>query len=243
MKLTIACCDDELTVLKKLKKQLETAMIQTDMELEIDYFVSGEILLERYEDKETVYDVLILDMEMPDMTGIELADTIRKKYDQNVIIIFLTSYPQYMHQSFQVQAFDYLMKPIQNSILQETLFRAYRYIKREQHNLLFVNTGNEEIVLRTSEIYYIEKEKGAALMGVFSQKGKMIVKGNLNDIEEKLEKEFFIKVNRGCMVNMRFVYKFFEKSLELTNGTVLEMSRRKVTEVKERVTRFTVLGE
>ncbi len=243
MKLTIACCDDELDELKKLKKQFETLIVQVEIELEVDYFSSGDILLERYKDQESCYDVLILDMEMPDMTGIELADKIRRNYDQNVIIIFLTSYPQYMHQSFQVQAFDYLMKPIQNQDLQEVLFRAYEFIKRDQHSLLFVNAGNDEIILRTREIYYIEKEKGAALMGVFFEKEKLVVKGNLHDIEDKLEKEFFIRVNRSCMVNMRMVYRFFEKSLELTNGAIIEMSRRKVTEVKKRITRFTVLGE
>ena len=242
MKYRLACCDDERPELEKCKKYFEMMMIQSDIDLAVDYYNSGEILLQKYNREKAPYDILILDMEMDGMSGMDVAQEIRNRRDRDVLILFLTSYPEYMSQSFQIQAFQYMMKPISYESFRQELFRAFRYISENQTNLLFFNAMNEDLVFHARDVICIQKEKGMAMMKITTIDDTISVKGNLNDMESQLIANHFIQVNRACFVNMAHIRKFSGKDIVLSNKEMVLMSCRKVTEIKDTFTRYAVLG-
>ena len=103
MLLRIAYCDDEIENGKKIKDYINQLMIQIEVEFELDFYVSGTVLLENVKKQNDYYDMVLLDMEMPDMNGIEIAEKIRELVSREVLITFLTSYPEYMQKSFVMQ--------------------------------------------------------------------------------------------------------------------------------------------
>ena len=113
MLLKIGICDDEPEYTTILADYLKTYDIDSekDYSFQIDKFTSAKELLSAYTKPET-YHILFLDVEMPEITGIELAKKIRMLGDKNVRIVFVSHYPEYMQDSFDVQAFYYLSKPL-----------------------------------------------------------------------------------------------------------------------------------
>lgn len=243
MLIRIAYCDDEKANGDRIKKFIEQIAMQINQDIELDFYLYGSILLEKIEMEPDCYDMFLLDMEMPEINGIELAEKIREISSTDVIITFLTSYPKYMQQSFGVQAFQYLLKPISYDGLKKEIVRTIDYINKDDKSILVTDydTGYETL-MRLKNIVAIEKQKGNAVMEVMMHEKSVLVKGNFTDYETMLVENNFIRVSRNCMINMRYVHGFFERDIAMTNGKRVEMSRRKVTEVKEQVTRFLVLG-
>ena len=112
MTYTVAVCDDEQTQIDILKNNLIKYSIDTDIEFFIDEYISGELLIEKYKSVKSPYDIIFLDMEMPDIKGLDVAVAIRELPDRNVSIAFVTSYPEYMQDSFDVQTSQYIIKPV-----------------------------------------------------------------------------------------------------------------------------------
>ena len=129
--------------------------------------------------------MVLLDMEMPDMNGIEIAEKIRELVSREVLITFLTSYPEYMQKSFGVQAFQYLLKPITYDVFKKEIIRTIQYIEKDNASILVTDgdTGYETAV-RLKNIVAIEKQKGNAVMEITLEKSKMNAKGNISDYED-----------------------------------------------------------
>lgn len=243
MLLRIAYCDDEPENGRKIQEFISQMEVQTDIEFTFDYYISGIVLLEKLENKPDYYDVVFLDMEMPQLNGIELAEKIRRIASGDIIITFLTSYPEYMQQSFSVQAFQYLLKPLSYESFKKEIIRTIDFLKKDDRSILVINqTSGQEVVLRLKNIIAIEKQKGNAVMEISLEKGVTNAKGNITDYEGILLENNFIRVSRNCIVNMRYIHSFFGHEIEMTNGKRVEMSRRKVTEIKETFTKYLVLG-
>ena len=243
MLLRIAYCDDELENGEKIKEYILQFSISTEEVIEYDFFVSGAVLLEKIQREPDYYDIILLDMEMPNISGIDLANKLRELTANDLIITFLTSYPEYMQQSFGVHAFQYLLKPISYEEFKNEIIRTIDYIQKDDRNILVTdqNTGFET-VLRLKNIVAIEKQKGNAIMDIFLENAEINAKGNISDYEDILLKNNFIRVSRNSIINMRYIHSFFGREIQLTTGKKVEMSRRKVSDIKERFTKYMVLG-
>ena len=108
--INVAVCDDETEVLDTIKNYLISYQIQYDIECATHTFSNGSDFLESLD--KIKFNIVFLDIEMPEMDGLEIAKHIREKSADDVYIIFVTSYPSYMHDSFQVQPFQYIVKPV-----------------------------------------------------------------------------------------------------------------------------------
>ena len=238
----IACCDDEQQILDRLKECFVRLEVQTDIETQVDYYTDGRNLIQAYQADHSKYDIILLDMEMPLISGMQVAEQMRR-INREVIIIFLTSYPEYMQKSFGVQAFQYLLKPITYDVFKKEIIRTIQYIEKDNASIL-VTDGDigYETAVRLKNIVAIEKKKGNAVMEITLEKSKMNAKGNISDYEDKLVQNHFIRISRNCIVNMKFIHSFFEREIRMTTGKRVEMSRRKITEVKEVFTKYLVLG-
>ena len=242
MMVHIACCDDDKEQLAGVREYFETLAFQIQTHLEVDYYLSANILMQKCRSDGNYYDIYLLDVEMPDVNGMELGEEIRKMAGRDAIIIYLTNYPRYMHQSFQVQAFQYMIKPLDYEPFKEEIMRAIRYLSNDNKSIIFKNAEQEEIVFRLKNILYIEKEKGLKLMNIIHTNGRDAVCGNMNLYEDKLLAEGFVKISRSTIVNMEHIHKIVKDELVLDNGMRVRASMRKTAEIRSRLAKYIMSG-
>ncbi|USB31828.1 LytTR family DNA-binding domain-containing protein [Paenibacillus sp. YPG26] len=195
MVIRVAICDD----VPDLAKTIEDLMLDYDSSLfEIDIFYSPFRLIEYLEAH--TYDLFVLDIEFPDLSGIEIAETIRR-HNTSCPIIFITSFKEYMEKAFKVNTFDYILKPVTKASLYPALDRAIKYLDLDSSKFMF--TFNKVFYsLSFSEIIYFEKNKRSVLIHTPSGTYETILptKTLLSKINEH-----FVQVHTSYIVNIRHV--------------------------------------
>ncbi|MCD8330754.1 MAG: LytTR family DNA-binding domain-containing protein, partial [Lachnospiraceae bacterium] len=225
-------CDDEASDREALEKHLQTFQFVHDLELKIESFSSGKVLLESH--SRQPYQIILLDVEMPGQNGMEIARCLREQGDEEVFLVFVTSYPQYMRDSFSVQPFQFLTKPIDFSEI-EKLFSAILQRYQNSHTTrVLIDVNGEEHLVHINKILYIKaiKDKRPVLEYVFSDTS-LIARGTIQKWEETLTDYGFISPCRGYLVNMRHVSSFNTTHLRLTNGLDVPVSRRRAKILKQ----------
>lgn len=244
MLLNIAICDDEISEIKKIEDYLVTFSVQSGVEFNIDKYSDGNKLLSSYNDNLSKYDAVFLDVEMPKISGMKLAEKIRQIPDRNVLIIFITSYPEYMQDSFDVQAYQYLTKPLEYTLFEDKMKRLIIYLSELQTNITVVSLKREEIVLHLDDIICFETVKSFTTKSnllVTTINEELAIKGKIAEMELKLKEQYFINVHRSVLVNMKYIKRFNSNMVELTNGKIVEASRRKLSEIKEAFSKYMIV--
>ena len=181
-------------------------------------FQSAEEFLFHYEDDKK-YDILLLDIEMKQMNGVELAKKIRMG-DREVQIIFISGYHDYIGDGYDVEALHYILKPVQKEKLFAVLNRACEKLKKNEAALfLEMPDGMERIPLY--EIRYIEVRSN--YVTVHGTKD-YTVKATLASVESELDERFF-KVGRSFVVNMNYIRKISKKEVSLEGDIFVPLSR------------------
>lgn len=203
MTYTVAVCDDEQTQIDILKNNLIKYSIDTDIEFFIDEYISGELLIEKYKSVKSPYDIIFLDMEMPDIKGLDVAAAIRELPDRNVSIAFVTSYPEYMQDSFDVQTSQYIIKPVVYEQLAKKLDIILKCINASYTNIKVISEKNGERVLYLDDVICIETEESSKLL-VTTISETFLITAKLSDLAKELSDKDFISVHRTCLANMKY---------------------------------------
>ena len=227
--LEIAICDDDAIILKTLGKYFGKL---NDATIKYDIYNSADTLYRYVEEQGTVYDVFILDIEMQGMNGLELAQKIREK-DSNCLIIFLTNYSQYVFSVFEVITFDFLRKPLEYSEFENLIKKIKRYFNITKGVFVFSYRKNS-FSIPFEEIYYIEKSGRRAYL--YSKDKEYIFNMTLNEIWKQLDSGAFVAIYPSCIVNLFYVRERDE--LILKTGDKLFVSKKYCQEVKKRHLRF-----
>ena len=177
--------------------------IDTDIEFFIDEYISGELLIEKYKSAKSPYDIIFLDMEMPDIKGLDVAAAIRELPDRNVSIAFVTSYPEYMQDSFDVQTSQYIIKPVVYEQLAKKLDIILKCINASYTNIKVISEKNGERVLYLDDVICIETEKSSKLL-VTTISETFLITAKLSDLAKELSDKDFISVHRTCLANMKY---------------------------------------
>ncbi|NJL14990.1 MAG: response regulator transcription factor [Microscillaceae bacterium] len=186
--------------------------------------------------KESI-DIVFLDIEMPNHSGLELFDFIKKP---EFAIIFTTAYQEYALQAFEVEAVDYLLKPIQIQRLLQAVQKAQaRQAKssaspasREQKSLpsgrLALPTSEGLAFFDYAEIVYLKAE-GAYTKVVLRDKAPFLVSKNIKQLESLLPAELFLRTHRSYMIHLQYVEKYCraDSEIQMRNGDRVSLSREK----------------
>ena len=151
----IAICDDEKQICELLKEKIIQMFFNNDEAFDIELFENGEALLKA--DLKQI-DILFLDVDMPGRNGLEIAKEIRRQ-TEDMIIIFITAYSEFVFESFKVEAFRYLLKPIKENELVETLQSVYKKLCESDEELK-ICFENETYNIKYSDILYLEGMRG-----------------------------------------------------------------------------------
>ncbi len=240
MSLTVAICDDEeewvIRMEHYLKKFREN---HKEWEIKWDSFYSAEELLNYYEQNGNEVDILITDIEMKGLNGVDLANKIRSM-DKNIVIFFLTSHTEYAIQCFRPEPMNFWVKPVSYNSFSEDLCRAIQRIDKAIRYISIIEERHT-IRLNVDNIIYIEKEERKTLIHMIN--GVHITNKLLSQIEHELPAELFVRIYQSYIVNLAFVKVLKEKHIILKHTgqslnvgrTYAENLKRRFIEYKERV--------
>lgn len=225
MKLKIAICDDDIsqreyltgTVAEWVKRHRHLAEVR-------QYADAKSFLFDYLEDKG--FDILLLDIEMPEMNGIELAKAVRRE-NSTVQIVFITGFYEYFSDGFDVSALHYLIKPADERKLFTVLDKAVDNLAYRQRSVLLV-TAEGEVKVSLADILYIESENVYII--VHTVHGDYRTRMALTKFSEQLDETFF-KVHRSFVVGLKYVKKITRTEVTVTNGDAIPISRGLYDEV------------
>lgn len=185
----------------------------------VEQFSSAERFLFRYaEDK--AWDILLLDIEMGDMDGVALAGRIRED-NASVQIVFITGYPDYMAQGYEVAALHYLMKPVREEALFAVLDRAEKAMQR-QTRFLILPVNGETLRLCVEDIQYAEAFSHTVELHTAGR--AYGIKMSIGQLEERLG-EGFVRCHRSYLVNLAYISRLSRTEVYLDGGKSLPLSR------------------
>lgn len=219
----IAVCDDESRVLNRTKEML---LEYQKEELQIELFLSGEELLASKEH----YDIILLDIDMGGMNGIETARQIRNR-DKTVTLIYVTNYVDYTIFAFAVHAFAYLLKPLQKEALFAQLEEALSYRNIEPEEELEFMTREGIIRLAPKNILYFEYQDRRVLL--FAEEKVWHLKDRITDIAGKMEPYGFVMPHKSFVLNLYSVQSIKGYDILLTNGKMVPLSQKKSVEFRK----------
>lgn len=224
----VVICDDEEVQCKLLTEYLEDWGKESNNPVTVASFLSAEKFLFAWEEDKSL-DLLILDIEMGFMSGMELAERIRKE-DEELPILFVTGYEEYMAQGYEVSALHYLLKPLQKEKLFAVLDRLQRRKKPEEKIVFPAAEGN--LLLKASDIWYLEAVLHRCSLhtadAVHEIRMSMGEAGKL--FENKKE---FVQCHRSYLVNLQHISAILTTELVLDDGRRLPVSRGMQKKVNE----------
>ena len=219
----IAICDDE----KNIRAYLCTLVRKQDPGSDItEYASAGEYLSGEME-----HDLLFLDIEMKGpaagMDGMSMAKQVRSmNLARQPAIIFVTGYEKYVYDAFDVDAFHYLLKPINEQKFAEIFRRAAEQILSEteqKKKTLVIQCKNESRAIPLDNIYYLESRNHKVVL--YLKEGELEYYAKIGDLEEKLAGQFY-RIHRGYLGNLAYVEGYDKTGVTLANGIRLPLSKK-----------------
>ncbi len=215
----IAIVEDERAFVEELKGYLKQFEAENGVEFEVSAFYDGAEILENYKPK---YDLILLDIEMPMVNGMDAAEKIRE-VDETVVLMFITNLAQYAIKGYSVGALDFVMKPISYYTFSMKMKRALKRVEKKELPtiLLTLPDGVKKIDVR--QIYYVEVQNRT--LHYHTSEGDFAVRGTLQAAEENLPSQVFIRCNHWYLVNLMHVSEV-RKNIAVVGGFEVEISRR-----------------
>lgn len=187
--------------------------------LKIFTFPSAEAFLFQYEEEQD-FDILLLDIEMKEMNGVDLAKRVRQGND-GLQIVFITGYPDFIAEGYEVSALHYLMKPVSREKLYAVLDKAAANLAKAEKRICVTYERRTEFV-PFSQILYVEAQRQYVLIHTFGETYRM--KRSFAETVDELD-EFFFKCQRSYCVNLCHVTQIKRSCVLLKNGEEVPVSR------------------
>ncbi|MFT8318587.1 MAG: LytTR family DNA-binding domain-containing protein [Sporolactobacillus sp.] len=229
----IAICDDEKPQRDYLQTLVQKWSKKRRDKMESIAFSSAESFLFAWETDKT-FDVLLLDIQMDHLNGMDLARKIRA-CDQTLSIIFITGYSDYMDEGYEVAALHYLLKPVNEQKLFATLDRALAE-EEKRPEILLVESADQQMRLPQNEINYIESL--AHTLEIHTENQVVTVHVSIDSMEKALNPLSFFRIHRSYLVGLRYIRQLGKSELILDDGTRLPVSRRRYRAANQAFIRY-----
>ncbi|MGM9537203.1 MAG: LytR/AlgR family response regulator transcription factor [Candidatus Onthomonas sp.] len=217
--LRVAVAEDNETYRDRIERYLDRYSQEHGLKLETTFFSNGLDLVQNYKPG---YDIVLLDIMMPDMDGMEAAQQIRQE-DERVVLIFITQMTQYAIQGYSVGALDYLLKPVYYETFDLKFTRAVERVRSRAGGQITLLLPGGMKRLKTQDIFYVEIQNH--MLHYHTREGEYVLRGTMQAAEQELEPYRFAKCNHWYLVNLAHVTEV-NKDMVTVAGSQLEISRR-----------------
>lgn len=218
----IALVDDDTNYREELLSYLRQYEQECGEKFHITTFTDGDEILDGYT---ASYDIILMDIAMRFVDGMETAERIRKM-DSEVVIIFITNMPQYAMKGYTVDALDYVLKPLSYYAFSQRIDRALNRMRRRSKKYLTIGIKGGIKKLDVSQITYIEVQDHDLIYHTTT--GALLSKGKLTEIEEQLDPKRFFRCGKSHLVNLEFVDGVQNNNVQVGDSVVqVSRARRK----------------
>lgn len=229
----IVILEDNRIEYEKIRHSLEEWSENYDIELSLSHFLSGESFFEDPDNYSPEIDLFLLDIEMGKMNGIDVAKKLRL-LDYKGDIIFLTAFKEFVFEGYNVHAFNYLIKPLNNDIF----FKCLSEIERKIHSSCYVYRNKQQFAVSIPYHEIISFSVNRHYVDITTTKTIYAQYNNLNTIISTLPRNF-VQVHRSFIVNLSHVYKLSQNKIYLSNGSTVDVGRTFLKNFKTQYLQYT----
>ena len=183
------------------------------------------------------FDLVFMDIQMPGINGMEAAQLMRT-YDSETPIIFVTNLAQYAVKGYEVDALDFIVKPVTYFNFRMRMDKAMRRIRRNGSRSIAIGTRDGMRVVALSDIEYVEVSKHDLSYHLVGEEEPLVVYGSLVAFEQEVEGGPFVRISNSCLVNMNRIRAVRGGELVMHGGKVLYFSRSRKREAVATITGF-----
>ena len=229
--MNVVIVEDDVLASNMLVSFFTDYTIEKGREIKIDCYNSPHQFLEEFKSQ---YDLVLLDIQMPGLSGIQVAEKIRQT-DENIIIVFITEIAQYAIAGYKVRAMDYILKPVSFYDFSYMVDNAFKILKSREQKSIVVTSKQCLVKILISSIYFIEVQNHKLYIHTNSETYETWA--SLSSIESELPQEMFSRINSGVTVNLNHVLSVNNDSVILPCGE-LPLSRRRKKEFCSNLARY-----
>ncbi|MDO4521607.1 MAG: LytTR family DNA-binding domain-containing protein [Eubacteriales bacterium] len=227
----IAIVEDEDLYVNQLTEYLQEYQKTQGEEISVTVYRDGDAITSKYKAQ---FDIILMDIQMKFVDGMTAAEEIRK-VDSQVIIIFITNMTQYAIRGYEVDALDYILKPVSYFAFCERLGRAIARLKKRTSSFITIPVKGGILRLETADIYYVESQ-GHNLI-YHTGNGDYIAPGTMKSAEEELGDYSFSRGNKCYLINLEHVDGIQDKCAQI-KGQKLQLSRPRQNAFMQDLTKY-----
>ncbi len=231
--LHVAIVEDNAQDAEHLLSLLRRFAQKNHLEIETVRFENPLLFLQGYKGD---LDIVFMDIDMPMMSGMEAARSLRK-IDNHVMLIFVTALARFALNGYEVDAYDFIVKPVQENFFNSKMSRALKKLSAEQRTRLLIRSGDKTIRVYTDEVVYVDIYNHVLSFHT-ENNGVISTRGTMKDVQESLDSSTFVMCNKSCVVNMRHIQMISGDEVVMSSGERLSVSRPRKTEFMQQIANY-----
>lgn len=218
--LSIAVCDDEVVECCNMARKIKDILEEMKIPCIVRQFWSAEKLLQALEG----FDIVFLDIIMRDLDGMKTAQIFRKKaFDK--ILIFVSSSREYVFEAYDVEAFQYLLKPVDEGKLKRVLQKAVLKTESRSQEFIILSRDRQKKKLFLDDIYYFEIK--GRMVDVHGREGIFTYYEQIGTLENRLREKGFFRCHKSYLINLKYVERYNRQEVILENGKKIVIAKRR----------------
>lgn len=218
--LSIAVCDDEALECGNIAVQIKKAVKELGTSCVIRQFFGGKKLLQTTER----FDIVFLDIMMADFDGMKTAAVLRKNCP-DILMVFITSTRKYVFEAYDVEAFQYLLKPVEEEKLKHVLQRAIKKIEAAEREFIVISKDRQQEKLFLDDIFYFEIV--SRVIYAHGKGGISVFYEQIGVLEKSLQGKGFFRCHKSYLINLKYVSSYNKQEVTLDNGEKIVISKRR----------------
>lgn len=226
--LSIAVCDDEVIECSNIAKKIKEILEEMKIPCIVHQFCNGRELLQASES----FDILFLDILMHDLDGMKTAQIFRENTSDK-ILIFISSSREYVFEAYDVEAFSYLLKPLEDKKLKQVLQKVVLKTEKHSQEFILVSRERQKKKIFLDDIYYFEIK--GRMVDVHGLNGIFTYYEQIGELEDKLQDKGFFRCHKSFLINLKYVDGYNRQEVILENGETIVIAKRRYEEFCQEV--------
>ncbi len=217
----IAIVEDDAACKDLLMKFIHRFEEENSVSFACTVFTDGMELITGYQ---PVWDLILMDIEMPLLDGMSTARRVREA-DQDVLIIFITQMAQYAMEGYEVSALDYVLKPVNYYAFSMKMKRVLNILQKRSDSFLVIQNQEGAKRLSLNEIFYIEVQGHTLIYHTLEGNTSATGSRTIRNLEASLQGNSFVRCSQSFLVNLKYVESIEKDTIRMRNGDLLSISR------------------